>query len=209
MKSLHEHFIRYGADSLSESELLSLICGSEEEATMITETFSCFQELARENYLSIAYRSGVSRRTAQRIDLCFEISRRYRRSAIYHDSPITSPEMAAEFFFPFLRDLRVERFMVLFLSNSKQITSHIILSSGTSNATLVDPKMVLKEAIVREANSLIVAHNHPSGFLKESAADIHITKRITEACNYVGITLDDHIIICRDEFISFRTKGLL
>ncbi len=209
MKTIHHSFTRYGADSLSDLELLSLICGNEQEARKLLSTYPHFHEIARENHHSITYRSGVSRRTAQRIDLCFEIGRRTHISTFQEGAQITSPELAAAYFFPFLRDLTVERFMAVFLNNNKQVIGHKMIGSGNSTATIADPKTLLKEAIVREANSVIVAHNHPSGYLKESMSDINLTKRIKKTCELVDILLDDHIIICQDEFISFNNKGLL
>lgn len=209
MKTIHESYVRYGADSLSDRELLALICGNQEEAEKVEQAYPALQLLAREHHHTIAYRAGISKRTAQRINLCFEISRRHQHSTFPEEAIITSPDMAAAYFFPFLRDLTVERFMAVFLDNSKKVTGHIVLSSGNSTATLVDPKLLMKEAIVREANSIIVAHNHPSGYLKESRADIQITKKIAGACTLVDIRLDDHIIICQDRFISFSQKGLL
>jgi DNA repair protein RadC len=209
MKTIHESFTRYGADSLSELDLLALICGNEEEARKISCTFQGFHEIARENHRAIAYLAGVSHRTAQRIDLCFEIGRRYRMSECNDDAKITTPKLAAAYLSPFLRDLSVERFMGLFLNNNKQVIGHKIISSGNATSTIVDPKILLKEAIVREANSIIIAHNHPSGYLKESSSDINLTKRIKKACDLVDIALDDHIIICNNDFISFKNKGLL
>lgn len=209
MKTIHESFTRYGSASLSEIDLLTLICGSADEAQKLDRTYTCLQELARENHHSIAYRSGVHPRTAQRIDLCFELGRRYQTSAFQQDMKITTPEMAASYFFPFLRDLTVERFMAVFLDNDQTVTGHKVFGSGHATATIADPKTLLKEAIVREAHAVIIAHNHPSGYLKPSQSDIQLTKRILTACQLVNITLNDHIIICKDKFISFADQELL
>jgi DNA repair protein RadC len=108
-----------------------------------------------------------------------------------------------------LRDKHNEEFFVGFLNNSKLLTGYKQISSGGSTATIVEPSEVMRQAILNNANSLLLVHNHPSGMVKESATDIKLTKRISRVANEMGIPVDDHIIIAGDSYVSFRNKGLI
>jgi len=83
------------------------------------------------------------------------------------------------------------------------------ISSGGATATIVDPAEVMRQAVMNEANSILLLHNHPSGNNKESKADIQLTKRIVKSGKLLGIPVDDHIIIAGDGYTSFRAKGLI
>jgi DNA repair protein RadC len=76
-------------------------------------------------------------------------------------------------------------------------------------ATVVEPGEVFKQALLNDAHSIIVLHNHPSGNLKPSEADIRLTKRLIESGKNIGIALEDHLIIASNEFLSFRAKGIV
>jgi len=103
-----------------------------------------------------------------------------------------------------------EEFCVILLNNSLRVLGHHTLSKGGKNATVVEASHVLILAALANATSVILAHNHPSSLsLKASRADIHLTNRISEALNNVGIKVNDHVIISRKEFYSFRNHGLL
>lgn len=209
MKDINNKLTRFGADSLSDFELISLICGSQDEAQKITSEYQNLGELGSDNFYTIAERCDISQTVAKRINLCFEAGKRYQLDRLNYSEPITSPESAAAFIRPFLSNLKVEKFMVLFLNNQKKVTSHTFISSGSSRATIVDVAHVVREAVVRGANSIIIAHNHPSGNKKPSSADITLTKRIKESCELMGLQVDDHIIISNDQYVSFRNSDLL
>ena len=82
------------------------------------------------------------------------------------------------------------------------------ISSGGSNATIVEPAEVLRQAVINKANSIILVHNHPSGVCKASTADISLTKRLSESGKLLGIPIDDHVIIAGYKFVSMRSEGL-
>lgn len=102
-----------------------------------------------------------------------------------------------------------EEFVVVLLNNAKKVLGWSKISSGGSNATIVEPSMVFQIALLAHANSIILAHNHPSGILKPSTADINLTSRIKEAGKILGIQIVDHLIITPHSFNSFAEKGLL
>jgi DNA repair protein RadC len=125
---------------------------------------------------------------------------------------ITSPDEAAAYLRSIwdddLLDFK-EQFVVVLLDNAKQVLGWSLISSGGSTSTIVDIAAIFQVALLGNAHSLILAHNHPSGFSKASSADINLTKRTVEAGKLLGIPVDDHIILYRSGFTSFRNQGLL
>ncbi|MCB4758787.1 MAG: JAB domain-containing protein, partial [Sulfurovum sp.] len=100
-----------------------------------------------------------------------------------------------------------------FLSITLDGASHIINTRtvfiGTLNQSMVHPREVFANAIADRAAGIIIAHNHPSGTLRPSQADIHITKRLKEVSKLVGIELLDHVILSQEGYYSFSDEGLL
>ncbi len=211
-----EKLIKFGAESLSEAELLAIILrtGSREmnvidtARTLITY-FGGLRRLARKNWQELKVIPGIARVKAITLEAIFEFSRRLEVASLGEKITIRSPEDAAAYFSPRLRDLAYETFFVAFLNNAKNLTGYQKISSGGSTATIVEPAEVMRQAVMNRANSILLLHNHPSGQTKESRADIHLTRRISESGKLLGIPVDDHIIIAGDTFVSFRSKGLL
>jgi len=97
------------------------------------------------------------------------------------------------------------------LSEADTTVDNIEISKGSINATVVDPKEIVKLASLKSASSIILVHNHPSGETEPSEEDIKLTNRIIDACNLLGIKVLDHIIIGKnlDDFYSFAKEGLI
>lgn len=102
-----------------------------------------------------------------------------------------------------------DEFVVLLLNNAKHCIGWSKISSGGGTATIVDPCSVYQVALLANATSIIVAYNHPSGNLEPSKSDRTLTERIKKSGNMLGITLEDHIILTTDDYVSFRAKGIL
>ena len=102
-----------------------------------------------------------------------------------------------------------EEFCILLFNNAMRCIGWHRLSTGGKSSTVVEISHLLAVAALGNANSVIVAHNHPSGIMKASSADIQLTKRIYKAFKNVGISLNDHLIITRDDYYSFNQQGLL
>ncbi|MDN3491274.1 JAB domain-containing protein [Winogradskyella bathintestinalis] len=100
-----------------------------------------------------------------------------------------------------------EEFKVLLLNRNHQVLGIYPLSKGGVSGTLVDAKLVYSVALKCNASSIIVAHNHPSGNLKPSEADLILTKKLKQAGNYLDITLLDHLIITKNGYYSFSDES--
>lgn len=126
---------------------------------------------------------------------------------LYPDRSIRSPEDAAKLLRPLLQDADREHFLVVCLDTKNQVNSITTCHVGTLNASVVHPREVFKTAVLGNAASILVAHNHPSGSAAPSQEDISVTKRISEAGEVLGIELLDHLIIAGDEFCSLKESG--
>ncbi|SHG45970.1 DNA repair protein RadC [Fodinibius roseus] len=102
-----------------------------------------------------------------------------------------------------------EEFVVLLLNNAKKLLGWSKISSGGATATIVDPASVFQVALLANATSIILAHNHPSGNLEASSADKKLTKRIKKSGKMLGIEVEDHVILTADNYISFREKEII
>ena len=103
-----------------------------------------------------------------------------------------------------------ETFKVLLLNNSNKIIGYTTISEGGLTSTIVDIRMILQTALVSNATSIILTHNHPSGNPRPSGHDDNLTKRIKSACELMDICLLDHIIVTPyDSFYSYCNEGRL
>lgn len=211
-----EKLVRYGSESLSDAELLAILLRTGSKRMNVIQTshalinhFGGLRNLARQNWQTVRVIPGIAKVKAVTLEALFELSRRVEVAVLGEQIQISSPKDASAFFMPLLRDLTKEQFYVAFLNNSKVLIGYKMISSGGSTSTIVEPAEVMRQAIMNNANSILLAHNHPSGTLKESASDISLTRRITSIGKNMGVPVDDHIIIAGDSYISFRNKGLL
>lgn len=127
--------------------------------------------------------------------------------SILYKERITSPEAAYNLLKEFLVDSDRERFVVVYLDTKNQPTAINICQVGSLNASIVHPREVMKAAILSNAASIIVGHNHPSQDPTPSREDIEVTKRLVEAGKIVGIELIDHLIVCDEKYVSLKEKG--
>ena len=110
---------------------------------------------------------------------------------------------------PLLADLPHEEFWIVYLNNSNKVIQKAQLSKGGITGTLVDVRLVIKQALELGAVSLILAHNHPSGALKPSEADKKITNKLKKASEAMDIRVLDHVIITQNKYYSFADNNLI
>lgn len=110
---------------------------------------------------------------------------------------------------PDLMDLPKEEFWVILLNRANRLIKKEQISSGGVSGTVADPKTIFKAALDQYASSIILVHNHPSGNLKPSQADIMLTKKMNEAGNLLEIPVLDHVIFSDQDYLSFADEGLL
>lgn len=142
-----------------------------------------------------------------------EVNLVYRRSPQAVDYPVIKNSAEA---FEILRDTwdmnrieHVEQFKVLLLDKANRVLGLYEASTGGTDATIMDAKLIMVAALRANAHGIIVSHNHPSGSLKPSASDVANTKKLKDAGKVLTIPLLDHIIVTASDFLSFSDKGLI
>ena len=211
-----EKAFKYGLRSLSTIELLALIIrhGTSGKSSLdlseeIISLAGGLKGLGKCSIKELCGIKGISNVKALELLVPFEIARRASQEEVYESICLDNPEKIANWLKREIGNESREHFLVVFLDNSFHIINYKCLFIGTSNASLVYPRDILKEALLLGSTQLILAHNHPSGTLTPSEADIKITKRIIEAAGLMDITVIDHIIVTSDDFLSFSRQDML
>ncbi len=205
-----EKAIKYGAKSLSDRELLTIILGSGTKDNPVNklsiQLLLLFDkkndEIDIEDMLKL---KGVGFAKATLITAAMEFSRRRLCPSINKVSFPTDILPAIRHFVTRAQ----EYFIVISLNGAHEIIKPRIVSIGILNRTLIHPREVFSDALKERAASLILAHNHPSGNLEPSSEDIEVTKRLVEAGELLGIKILDHIIFSKTNYYSFTENSLL
>jgi len=211
-----EKLLEKGKSSLSNAELVAILIGSgnpEESAVDVAKQIllladNDLNKLAGLTVDELKRVKGIGEAKAISIVSALELGRRRKR--ITSDSfRITSSSDAYDYLAPDLLDLKHEEFWVIFMKRDNKVISKKSISAGGVTGTIADPKIIFKLALDKLASSIIVAHNHPSGNLKPSQADLNITRKIKDAGKLLEISLLDHLILGDQEYYSFADEGVL
>jgi DNA repair protein RadC len=146
------------------------------------------------------------------IEILSEIQVSYKPGLISSTTTITNSQNAYEIFkslFPADTICLQEQFVVLYLNTANKVIGSYQLSKGGITGTIADVRLILSVALKTLATGLILAHNHPSGNLKPSEADIQLTKKVKQAAKLLDIELIDHIIISSEGYYSFTDDAIL
>jgi len=217
-----EMLISSGPEFLSLSKLLAIILRTGKEGTSAEELskrllnkFGTLRAIDSATISEICEIDGIGPAKAAQIKAAFELGKRLYKESAIKQKKIKSPgdiiHYVAEYYGFYLRDAKKEFFNVILLDIKNKPIHNIEISKGSINASIVEPKEIIKEATIKSASSIILAHNHPSGVTEPSADDIKLTNKIIDACNFVGIKVLDHIIIGknREDYYSFANEGLI
>ena len=207
-----EKLEHYGAEKLSNAELLAILLGTGTKGVNVVELAGRILKkfsgttLAAANVTELKKAFGLGSAKACEIVACFELSRRLlqgKRAVL-----ILSPQDV----WRELKDLhghKKEHFVIFFLDTRNQEIKREIISVGSLNASLVHPREVFEPAVAHLATHVMLAHNHPSGDPEPSIEDIELTKRLQEAGRIMGIEILDHVIVTSTGYMSFKERMLL
>ncbi len=212
-----EKLIAKGRETLSDAELIAILLGSgfkEKSAvdvakTLLQEVGNDLDALGKLTIKQLSRTKGIGTVKAITIVAALELGRRRKFTDKPKTTKVTQSSDAWEYLYPYLADLDHEQFYILLLSRNNTITRHVQISKGGVAGTVVDAKLVFKPALEELASGLILCHNHPSGNLIPSQADIDLTKKIKEAGKLLDINVFDHLIFTNDGYYSFADEGLL
>ncbi len=206
-----------GRQSLSDAELLAILLGSgsrNESAVALSKRIlqsveNNLNQLGKQSLAELTKFKGIGMAKAVTIAAALELGRRRQASGFIERPVITCSRDSYLAIAPVLVDHPHEEFWMLLLNKGNKMTGKIRMSSGGTDATVVDIKIVFRKAIEGQASSIIVCHNHPSGRLRPSQADLDLTKKIKESGQILGIPLLDHLIIGDGGYYSFADEGVL
>lgn len=213
-----EKLEKNGPASLSEAELLAILINSgsgKQSALDLAKLFLTeYRTLRKMSGLTVAdfkqqKFKGIGKVKAIVLAAAFELARRVQSSKDDLPGPIRTPEDIASIYIPKLRDRKQEEFIVVILNSANKIVQERTVTKGLLNSSLTHPREVFREAILENAASVILIHNHPSGNAEPSREDIQITKQLVEAGKIIGITVQDHIIVADDKITSMMERGLM
>jgi len=210
-----EKLLKKGVQSLSDAEIIALLIGSgtrnesavELSKKVLKSTNNNLNELGKVDIHELTKMKGIGEAKAIAILAALELGRRRKVSEIIEKKKITKSEDVYELFQPIIGDLPHEEFWILLLNRSNRIIEKIKISQGGVSGTVIDVKLILKQAIEKLASSIILCHNHPSGNRNPSKADDSITQKLKDGSNLLDIQVLDHIIIADIEFFSYADEG--
>lgn len=206
--------INLGNCSVSDIELISSIIGGHalKSLAIARKLFlhanHSLNELAKMPIFEVQIASGLSANKCGQIIASIELGRRHQLESVKCKTAIRSSRDIFEMFYNKFSDLPVEEFWIAFLNKANIVVAHTRQSIGGIAGTVVDMKIILKEALYQNASALILMHNHPSGNLKPSDADISITKKLQQAASTLEIILLEHVIMGDKNYYRFADNGV-
>ncbi len=212
-----EKLIKNGVSSLSDSEILAILISTGtknlsaiELARNILHSYNNdLQELGKASLHDLIKLKGIGEAKGISILAAFELGRRKQNFAPGKKIKIGSSKDAYKIFKPLLEDLNHEEFWILMLNRSNTVIDKTRISTGGISGTVIDTRMILKNALDKLTSGLILFHNHPSGNITPSEADKKITEKIQSAASVMDISLLDHIIVGGNNYYSFADNGVL
>jgi DNA repair protein RadC len=211
-----ERLKQFGPEALSAQELLALIIGrgvSKKSVMTIAQEllikFGNIKAISEATIEELSQIKGIGFAKAVQIKACFELGKRKDLEPEFKDFDIKDPQSVIKAIRASIKDKAKEHFKLILLNARNKILGISTISIGSLNASIVHPREVFKDAILHNAYSVVLAHNHPSGDPEPSENDIKMTKKLVESGKILGIEVIDHIIIGKNEFCSFKERGLL
>ena|SRR3712207_791576 len=211
-----ERLIRYGANNLSNVELLSVILRTGTKnlnimnlSARLIKKCGGLNGVLNSSYEELLKIDGIGTVKAAQILSLSELAKRFRSFKSGEDFKITSPLDVANLVMEEMKCLKQEFLRVIMLNTKNYIIKIKDVFIGGLNSAIVHPREIFCEAIKNSSSSIIICHNHPSGDPTPSNEDIKVTIRIKECSKIIGIDLIDHIIVGNGNYISLKEKGIL
>lgn len=209
-------FLTEGLDNFKDYQALELLLfyaipmrDTNELAHKLIKEFGSLHGLLEADPRDICARCGVSENTAVLLTMIPQLSRKYLSEKWGEKPVINSSVKAGEYAVSLFVGRTYEVFYVLCLDSQNKINYSALVHEGTINEAPVYPRLIVETALRHQANSVILAHNHPGGSLKPSSADLDVTRKISDALGAISIKVIDHIIVAGDKYFSLAEKGLI
>ena len=210
---LRDRFLERGADTFSDAEVLELLLSfgtprrdCKEPARAALREFGTLAAVLEAPGHALEQIKGIGQKNSFAIQFVQAVSRRYLKQRLIGRKHLHSSTEVRDYLVHSMRDLQREVLTVIFLDSSHAIIDSVVMAEGTVNVNTVYPREIIKKGLELNAAALIIAHNHPSGQLKPSPQDMHLTKSLALLCSMMQINLLDHFVI-GDGALSFADAG--
>ncbi len=212
-----EKLMSKGRSVLSDAELVAILIGSgnrnesavELSKRILASVGNNINKLGQLSLSDLMKFHGIGEAKAISIIAALELGRRRKTISDNKAAKIESSQSAYDQLYPYLADLDHEQFYTILLNRSNTVIDVVKISQGGVTGTVADAKLIFKAAVEKLASGIILAHNHPSGNLKPSQADITLTRKLKEAGLLLDINVLDHIIVANDAYFSFSDQGMM
>jgi DNA repair protein RadC len=212
-----EKLLLHGRRYLTNAELMAILIRTgnlDENVVELSKRILSFcnndlTKLSQLNVKDLSKFKGIGTTKAISIVAALELGRRRKDAINKKPQKISSSKDVDLVLRPDLEDLNHEEFWILLLNRANFVIGKQFISKGGQSGTVVDPKIIFKTALDQNAAAIILAHNHPSGNLMPSKADLIITKKLVEAGQVLELPVLDHLIITNQSFFSLADEGLM
>lgn len=209
-----EKLFKYGERSLSDSELLAILLrtGSRgvsalDLARNILNKFGAFSAMSHMDDSHWKGFKGLGHAKIAQLKAALEIGRRFRENEFLFDKQkIKSPKDAVDLVMPYMKDLKIEVFKMIYLDNQHGVIDIVDIATGTVDQVFPIIREIIHMSLQKFAKSIICVHNHPSGDVRPSNEDKKFTEELSQACKLMRINMLDHIIIGGHDYYSFLDK---
>ena len=210
-----EKLLLKGKAALSDAELLAILLGSgtvslsavDLAKQILSAANNNLHELAKLSLKDLMKFKGIGEAKAITIMSALELGRRRKESEPKKRDKITLSTDVYELMRPYLLDAHREEFWIVMLNRANEVLRTEKISEGGVSGTIADPKLIFKTALDHLASAIILVHNHPSGNLKPSQADLDLTKKLKQAGGFLEIAVLDHVIFTDHGYYSFVDEG--
>ncbi|MBQ3354748.1 MAG: DNA repair protein RadC [Bacteroidales bacterium] len=212
-----EKMISKGKGTLSNAELIAILIGSgngelsavELAREVLNAVGDNLYDLSKLSIDELQQHKGIGEAKAVSIAAALELGRRWSVTSPEQRKSISNSQEAYESFLALIDDPTKEHFMVAYLNRGNKVIKVERISTGGLSGTSADPKVIFKNALLKEATALMVCHNHPSGVPRPSTEDKNLTKNLIAAGKIFDINVLDHLIIGENSYFSFAEHGLM
>lgn len=213
---LRQKFLRAGLDGFLDYEIIELLLtlgtprrDCKEQAKEALREFKSLGGVLEASPHDLQRIRGIGPHNVFGLKFVQEVSRRFLREKMMSRAFCRSSREVFDYLYHSLRDMKREKFKVLFLDAKNQILEEKTLFEGTVDSSAVYPREIIRDALRYEASSLVFVHNHPSGDPEPSLCDKEITRDLVFAAKVMQLKVLDHIIIGNNCYFSFADHGLV
>jgi len=213
---LKERYVEAGIEAFHDYEALELLLffgipqgDVKPLAKELLKAFGSFRAVLDADLADLEACKGVGPHTAILVKLVKDLASLYLRQKAAEKPQVTCTAELLDYCRTSMGGLKDEQFHVIYLNAQNKIIEVESVQEGIVNQAVVYPRKVLENALTQKASAIILVHNHPSGHVRPSDADIRLTRTIQETAKVLDILVHDHLIVGEDRFFSFREEGLM